>query len=197
MKILWILLFILLSSCSHHSARVSLNSIPKSASEHINEYRAQLFPLGLYIHRITMKDPKGKKREFKGVLLLGEKTIQLTGLAAFDTTFFKLSEDLDSGKISYKFYHEVPKAFEEKLILFYSFMKSIFKLPSKAPYSENTLTQIKEGNLEYYKDPSSGFEINFSRYTANKIPGLMEVKKDNFKITIVLEKYQVSTQDKE
>ena len=144
---------------------------------HINPNRPHLFPPGVYYHRIIVTDSKGKKREFKGILKLEKESLNLVGLSRFDTTFFKLSEDLNAQNpksVVYKFYYPVPKSFEEKFIFFYHSLKKIVTLPLK-------------------ESPSSKkMDILLSHYDENKIPRMMEIKQKNFSVLILLENYQVS-----
>jgi hypothetical protein len=173
-----LLIFLILVCCAPKGLGPGFKNLPTRAPHSVSLDRPHLFPNGIYSHKITMIDSQGKKREFHGFLRLSEHEITVVGLSNMGTTFFKLSENIISEKISYRFYYPVPKKFKKSFVTIYSSMKKIFLVPLA-------------GHSSHYVDSKHEIEVHMSRYDKNRIPMALAIKYRNYSMLINLDKYQI------
>lgn len=168
MRIFFFLL-IALAACSPKSPSRAQPAAPISMN------RPLLFPPGVYIHKVAIVDPEGKKRKFEGILKLDAEQITVVGLSPFNTTLFKIIEDRKTKTVSHEFYFSAPPTLEIHFLRIYSAIKNAFTLPMKA----------KKGSIM-----REGVEVRMRDFDSNGIPVLMEITEKNFSATVTLKEYQ-------
>jgi hypothetical protein len=171
-RLLFLVLFILMSCSTAKKERSSLSG-------------ESIFPNGVYQHDVKldfkMEGAKGKSFSFKGVASIGDKEIKIIALSPFGTTLSKIQEDRATGKVTCDIYYPQMKAFEDKLLHYYSIFKealSVKKIDGKLP--ERVEYSAKEKAL-----------FLFRKYDKNNIPEEIKVQGQKFEALIKVVGYDL------
>lgn len=170
MKWVWILsLFLLVPACS--SLRKKYTGDPFQ--------RTLLFPPGTYEHRVEIVPVDATPQSFKGIVRISPDKIIVVGLAAFDATVFRITEDRKTKQISSQIFSEILQKHEDKILDFYSILRRLFliRYPS-AP--ELTLN-----------GRSYAVRIRLLDSDPNGMPSRIEMDHEKFKVNIQVSGYEI------
>jgi len=116
MKKLW-LLTLALAAC------VSKPIAPPAPS-------ALAFPAGTYQHKVNVQVVQPPRSlDLRGVIKSSPESLKVVGLSSFNTTVFRINENLKTGEIEKEFYVDAMKRAEDKFMFFYQLLKELQLAP--------------------------------------------------------------------
>ncbi len=109
-----ILVLLLFTSCAHQALK-----LPHSSD--------RLFPEGTYQHsvKIHTEQPAPRTMEMRGIVASRPDKLKVIGLSTFNTTIFRIEEDLKTGEIKKEFYLDIIRQHEARFIEFYQLIREL------------------------------------------------------------------------
>jgi hypothetical protein len=119
-SILPALLFSLtLSACAHAPLK-----IPEGGG---------IYPFGKYQHDVKIRTIEpARTMEMKGVVAYSPESIKVVGLSSFNTTVFKIEENLKTGEIKKEFFLEIIRKHADRFMNFYYLIRELITAPKGA-----------------------------------------------------------------
>jgi hypothetical protein len=140
--------------------------------------RTRVYPDGVYKHSVLITLPDGSLQRFQGVVSLGEKEIIVVGLSAFQTTAFRIKDDLTADKLQVEIFAMPLKRYEAKLREFYRLLRKVFLLPLKElPAEPMQLT--------------AETKLFFEEYDSHQIPLRVKIEGGKFDVEIKVTGYEI------
>ena len=85
-----------------------------------------LYPPGTYQHKVHVHIVNPSRDiDLRGVIQSQPERLKVIGLSSFNTTVFRIDENLKTGEIEKEFYVEAIRRNEEKFMFFYSMLKEL------------------------------------------------------------------------
>jgi hypothetical protein len=181
-RVSWALFFCVLTGCS--SYRVKVNGRP----------RDRIYPDGIYKHNVKLTLPEGNRQRFEGVVSIGEKEIVVVGLSVFQTTAFRLKDNLSTGDLKVEIFAMPLKQYEAKLREFYLLLRKVFLLPLK---DDGGATIQRENRPDGFpssvqtKDLKQNAKLIFEEYDVRQIPLRVKIEGANFSVDIKVTGYEI------
>jgi len=158
---------------------------------------SQLFPLGVYEQRITLRpeDPKKNPQAFRGILSLAQDKIQVVGLSPFGNTVFNIQEDRVTQKVKTEIYHQKLKALEDRIKEYYSVVRSILMAPRAGDWSQGITVERRDSQgrpLRVILPIAEGNRILlFKKYDDAGIPKELSFDTEGYWVSILVKSYQL------
>lgn len=109
----WLVALLLLAACTTKPLRAP----PPSD---------RLYPPGTYQHKVNVQiiEP-ARNIDLRGVIQSQPERLKVVGLSTFNTTVFRIDENLKTGEIEKEFYVDTIRRNEEKFMFFYTMLKEL------------------------------------------------------------------------
>lgn len=164
----WILiLFVLISGCS---------TGPKIT----RPVDQPLYPNGRYNHQVDLEilGAQSRQMRMRGVVLLSESQIRVTGLSPFNTTLFRIVDE--KGKeLRVEVYEDRMKPFVDQLEKKYVVLKKVFRFP------QNKLKDFAD-------EDGQMVQIQFGEFDRQGIARMVRLSSAKFNLKIKVSDYELA-----
>jgi hypothetical protein len=89
-----------------------------------------IYPFGKYQHKVKIKTREPERTmEMRGVVSYTPEAIKVIGLSTFNTTIFRIEENLKTGEIKKEFYLEIIRKHQDRFMNFYYLIRELITAP--------------------------------------------------------------------
>lgn len=155
------ILFLFLSSCC------------VTPVKHISpDEQVLLFPIGVYRHNVQVNiNHIDREILINGVLSRKKEALSIVGLSLFNTTLFKLEENISDGDVSLIIYEDALKKYQKDFLKVYKIIGIALKSTLTELDDKNELQRFVDGNkvrvsFRDYENFFRTIEISHSFFTA-------------------------------
>jgi hypothetical protein len=157
----WLIAFALLSACA--------SKPPKAPGP-----SELLYPHGTYQHKVKVQIIQPSRTiDLRGVIKSQPDSLKVVGLSSFNTTVFRIDENLKTGEIQKEFYVDTIRRNEEKFMFFYQLLKE--------------LVLARKGQTEFDRQ---GAHFKVSAPDENGIYRKIEIKHEHVNLDIEVSGYE-------
>ena len=173
MKNKWILVLLLLVSCTHKAQRKTWD-------------QEKLFPNGIYSQRVQLevlnKNEVKASFPFSSITRLENSRFEVIGLSPFGTTVFEASGNMEKPEdLNIKFYVKPPDFLKKPFI-----EKTFAQLNLLYSLKESDLTQRERS--DYYK--KDAIEMEIFKYNAQSIPSVIKLTSPQWRAYVQTQSYK-------
>jgi hypothetical protein len=155
-----------------------------------------LFPLGNYVHAVTLEipeNPDAKRRhfEFRGAVKIAPEAIRIVVLSPIGTTLFKLSEDRRTGAVTVENYVSELKPYTAKLTEYYASLRVLLttlRHPAGAGFTFDARGRPLTLEKKISGRPTKFF---FDAYDAHQIPTRLRIESRAFNVRVEVLGYEL------
>lgn len=134
----------------------------------------RIYPPGTYQHKVNVRIAEPARNvDLRGVVKSSPESLKVVGLSTFNTTVFRIDENLKTGEIEKEFYVDAIRRNEDKFMFFYALLKEL----QLAPKGQNEFDR-------------QGAHFKLSKADENNIPRLIEVTHEKVNLTIEVTGYE-------
>jgi len=89
-----------------------------------------MYPHGTYQHKVRVQIAQPVRTvDLRGVIKSQPHELKVVGLSTFNTTVFRIDENLQTGEVVKEFYVDTVRQNEERFMFFYSLLKEMLLAP--------------------------------------------------------------------
>ncbi len=133
-----------------------------------------LYPHGTYQHKVNVKiQEPARSVDLRGVIKSAPESLKVVGLSSFNTTVFRIDENLKTGVVEKEFYVDAIRRNEEKFMFFYALLKELLLAP--------------KGQTEFDRQ---GAHFKISKPDENNIYRTIEITHPQVNLTIEVTSYE-------
>lgn len=160
-KLIFAFAVLISAACTHQPTKAPISS-------------NLIYPYGTYQHKVNINVIQPPRTmSMRGVIQSQPNQLKVIGLSTFNTTVFRIDEDLKTGNITKEFYVDALKQNEEKFMFFYRLLRE--------------LVLAEKGKTEFEKD---GAKFKLSQPDSNHIYRMIDIEHPQVHLNVEVSDYR-------